>query len=117
MNLISSDKYIFELQNKSSGLLSATPFCDLLETRNFTQSATEHGLISVQGLAVAFDSFMTAMYQTEMFEKLFKASNASATVQEDAVSGYQRFFMKSSQSSHFYSSLGTGKLALSLGYT
>ena len=39
------------------------PFCNILETRNFTTDALESGLAAAYGVDVALDSFLTSLVQ------------------------------------------------------
>ena len=40
---------------------SVLPFCNVLETRNFTSTQTETGLATSFGIDVALDAFLTAI--------------------------------------------------------
>lgn len=41
------------------------PFCNILETQNFTTAPLEFGLAAVHGIEVALSSFLTALVQTD----------------------------------------------------
>ena len=49
------------------GLQTTTPFCDRLETRNFTNNATSEGLITTQGINATFDAFMVAIGEVDYY--------------------------------------------------
>ena len=44
------------------------PFCNLLETRNFTTEPVESGLAAQFGVETAFDAFLTALAQLDYDE-------------------------------------------------
>ncbi|KAJ4488343.1 peptidase S28 [Lentinula aciculospora] len=44
---------------------SLLPFCNLLETRNFTENATENGIVSVSGVVDAFQAFLVALAELD----------------------------------------------------
>jgi hypothetical protein len=50
---------------QDSGLQTAMPFCDRLETRDFQNTSTPEGLNATLGINVAFDAFMTATAEVD----------------------------------------------------
>lgn len=44
---------------------SLLPFCNILETQNFTEPALESGIASTQEIDVAFESFLTALAEID----------------------------------------------------
>ena len=44
---------------------SVLPFCNLLETQNFTAPALEAGIAAAQGVEAAFQSFLTALAELD----------------------------------------------------
>ncbi|KAK0452800.1 peptidase S28 [Desarmillaria tabescens] len=47
---------------------SLLPFCNLLETRNFTQAPEEGGIFSVDGISSAFDAYLVALSELDYDE-------------------------------------------------
>jgi len=50
---------------QSRGPASTIPFCDRLETRNFTQTASSQGLITTGGIDITFNSFIVAIAEVD----------------------------------------------------
>lgn len=44
---------------------SLLPFCNLLETKNFTQDAVEKGIAAQEGVQAAFEAFLTAIAELD----------------------------------------------------
>lgn len=61
---------------QSSGLSSIMPFCDRLETLNFTKNPTTQGVVAAQGLDVAFQSFMVAIAEVDYYGLLSSYNNS-----------------------------------------
>jgi hypothetical protein len=60
------------------GLQSTMPFCDRLETRNFTSSSTPEGLNTTQGINVAFEAFLTAIAEVD-YDNVYATWGLDAT--------------------------------------
>jgi len=50
---------------QGTGLRTILPFCNRLETRNFTTNPMSEGLVPTQGVNATFNAFMTAIAEVD----------------------------------------------------
>lgn len=60
------------------GLRTILPFCNRLETRNFTNSPTSEGLVATLGTNATFDAFMTAIAEVD-YDTVFGGDDSDSS--------------------------------------